>query len=60
MWDLRMKENGGCLKRIRGLFGDNFYVVFIFLIGNIVVGGVDRIVIVYDFRRLVINFYVLF
>ncbi|XP_031743820.1 uncharacterized protein LOC101213824 isoform X3 [Cucumis sativus] len=52
IWDLRMKEKGGCLQRICGSIGDNFYAVCTSSNGNIAVGGADRTVTIYDPRRL--------
>ncbi|MCH93133.1 hypothetical protein A2U01_0014081, partial [Trifolium medium] len=52
MWDLRMKENGGCVHRISGTPGDTLYSVCSSSTGNIAVGGVDRTVTIYDPRRL--------
>ncbi|KAK2366582.1 hypothetical protein P8452_55110 [Trifolium repens] len=51
MWDLRMKENGGCVHRISGTPGDTLYSVCSSSTGNIAVGGVDRTVTIYDPRR---------
>ncbi|XP_019453937.1 PREDICTED: uncharacterized protein LOC109355309 isoform X1 [Lupinus angustifolius] len=51
IWDLRMKENGGCVQRICGIPGDNLYAVCSSSTGNIAVGGADRTVTVYDPRR---------
>ncbi|XP_062025147.1 uncharacterized protein LOC133741230 isoform X1 [Rosa rugosa] len=51
IWDLRMKENGGCLQRICGSLGDVFYTVCSSSTGNIAVGGADRTVTIYDPRR---------
>ncbi|XP_004516622.1 uncharacterized protein [Cicer arietinum] len=51
MWDLRMKENGGCVHRICGTPGDTLYSVCSSSTGNIAVGGVDRTVTIYDPRR---------
>ncbi|XP_057446067.1 uncharacterized protein LOC130738160 [Lotus japonicus] len=51
MWDLRMKENGGCLHRIAGIPGDALYAVCSSSNGNIAVGGADRTVTIYDPRR---------
>ncbi|XP_007019510.2 PREDICTED: uncharacterized protein LOC18592629 isoform X1 [Theobroma cacao] len=51
IWDLRMKENGGCLHRICGSVGDVFYAVCSSSTGNIAVGGADRTVTIYDPRR---------
>lgn len=51
LWDLRMKENGGCLQRISGSLGDNFYAVCSSSTGNVAVGGADRTVTIYDPRR---------
>ncbi|EEF38026.1 conserved hypothetical protein [Ricinus communis] len=51
IWDLRMKENGGCLHRICGSLGDIFYAVCSSSTGNIAVGGADRSVTIYDPRR---------
>lgn len=53
MWDLRMKENGGCLQRVCGSPGDVLYAVCSSSTGNIAVGGADRTVTIYDPRRLV-------
>ncbi|KAB5568480.1 hypothetical protein DKX38_002273 [Salix brachista] len=55
LWDLRMKENGGCLQRISGSIGDIFYAVCSSSTGNVAVGGADRTVTIYDPRRLVIT-----
>ncbi|KAK3428124.1 hypothetical protein EUGRSUZ_F04237 [Eucalyptus grandis] len=58
IWDLRMKENGGCLHRISGSLGDNFYAVCSSSTSSIAVGGADRTVTIYDPRRfLIINTY---
>lgn len=51
MWDLRMKENGGCLQRVCGSPGDVLYAVCSSSTGNIAVGGADRTVTIYDPRR---------
>lgn len=51
IYDLRMKENGGCLHRICGTSGDIFYAVCSSAAGYIAVGGDDRAVTVYDPRR---------
>ncbi|KAJ6730628.1 hypothetical protein OIU85_021427 [Salix viminalis] len=51
LWDLRMKENGGCLQRISGSLGDIFYAVCSSPTGNVAVGGADRTVTIYDPRR---------
>lgn len=48
-----MKENGGCVQRICGSVGDNFYAVCSSSSGYIAVGGADRTVTIYDPRRLV-------
>ncbi|KAL6962501.1 hypothetical protein U1Q18_037459, partial [Sarracenia purpurea var. burkii] len=50
IWDLRMKENGGCIRRISGSVGDMFYAVCSSSTG-IAVGGADRTVTIYDTRR---------
>ncbi|XP_028101822.1 uncharacterized protein LOC114301106 isoform X1 [Camellia sinensis] len=50
IWDLRMKENGGCVHRIYGSVGDIFYAVCSSST-SIAVGGADRTVTVYDPRR---------
>lgn len=55
LWDLRMKENGGCLRRICGSVGDNLYAVCSSPTGNVAVAGADRTVTIYDPRRFVIN-----
>jgi len=52
IWDLRVKENGGCVHRISGTPGDTLYSVCSSSSGNIAVGGVDRTVTIYDPRRL--------
>ncbi|XVF64303.1 hypothetical protein PTKIN_Ptkin09bG0158000 [Pterospermum kingtungense] len=51
IWDLRTKENGGCLNRICGSVGDAFYAVSGSSTGNIAVAGADRTVTIYDPRR---------
>ncbi|KAF3445507.1 hypothetical protein FNV43_RR10683 [Rhamnella rubrinervis] len=51
IWDLRMKENGGCLQRVSGSLGDVFYAVCSSSTGNIAVGGADRTMTIYDPRR---------
>ncbi|KAG7942965.1 hypothetical protein I3843_15G014400 [Carya illinoinensis] len=51
IWDLRMKENGGCLQRICSSPGDIFYAVCCSSTGNVAVGGADRTVTIYDPRR---------
>lgn len=51
IWDLRMKENGGCLQRICGSVGDLNYAVCSSPTGYIAVGGADRTVTIYDPRR---------
>ncbi|KAK7851424.1 hypothetical protein CFP56_041921 [Quercus suber] len=51
IWDLRMKENGGCLHRICGSPGDVFYAVCGSSTGNVAVGGADRTVTIFDPRR---------
>ncbi|QCD94553.1 hypothetical protein DEO72_LG5g2637 [Vigna unguiculata] len=51
IWDLRMKENGGCAHRVCGIPGDIFYAVSISSNGNVAVGGADRTVTIYDPRR---------
>ncbi|KNA26086.1 hypothetical protein SOVF_000030 isoform A [Spinacia oleracea] len=51
MWDLRMKENGGCLQRICGSPGNILYAASISSMGNIAVGGADRSVTIYDPRK---------
>ncbi|PKI55614.1 uncharacterized protein LOC116189859 isoform X1 [Punica granatum] len=51
IWDLRIKENGGCLQRICGSIGDIFYAVCSSSRDNIAVGGADRTVTIYDPRR---------
>ncbi|KAI7996994.1 hypothetical protein LOK49_LG10G02160, partial [Camellia lanceoleosa] len=50
IWDLRMKENGGCVHRIYGSVGDIFYAVCSSLT-SIAVGGAYRTVTIYDPRR---------
>ncbi|KAF3976115.1 hypothetical protein CMV_000682 [Castanea mollissima] len=51
IWDIRMKENGGCLHRICGSPGDVFYAVCGSSTGNVAVGGADRTVTIFDPRR---------
>lgn len=51
MWDLRVKENGGCVKRICGSPGDILHATSFSPTGNIAVGGADRTVTIYDPRR---------
>ncbi|KAM3305689.1 putative protein isoform X1 [Capsicum chacoense] len=51
IWDLRMKEKGGCVHRICGSVGDNLYAVCNSSKGTIAAGGADRTVTVYDPRR---------
>ncbi|KAF5735353.1 hypothetical protein HS088_TW15G00855 [Tripterygium wilfordii] len=51
IWDLRMKENGGCIHRICGSVGDIFYAVSSSSTGNVAAGGADRTVTIYDPRR---------
>ncbi|KAI3736637.1 hypothetical protein L2E82_26565 [Cichorium intybus] len=51
IWDLRIKENGGCVQRICGSVGDILYSVCNSSTGNIAVGGSDRTMTVYDPRR---------
>nr|GMC54580.1 CCR4-associated factor like [Ipomoea batatas] len=51
IWDLRTKENGGCVHRICGTVGDIWYAVCNSSNGTIAVGGADRTVSVYDPRR---------
>lgn len=52
IWDLRMKEKGGCVHRICGSVGDNLYAVCNSSKGAIAAGGADRSVTFYDPRRL--------
>ncbi|KVH98631.1 WD40-repeat-containing domain-containing protein [Cynara cardunculus var. scolymus] len=51
IWDLRIKENGGCVHRICGSVGDIWYAVSSSSNGYIAVGGADRTMTVYDPRR---------
>ncbi|KAM7507897.1 hypothetical protein LguiA_018350 [Lonicera macranthoides] len=51
IWDLRVKENGGCVHRISGSIGDMLYSVCDSSTGNVAVGGADRTVTIYDPRR---------
>ncbi|XP_071721068.1 uncharacterized protein [Rutidosis leptorrhynchoides] len=51
IWDLRVKEKGGCVHRICGSVGDILYAVCNSSNGNIAVGGADRTMTVYDPRR---------
>ncbi|KAI3685644.1 hypothetical protein L6452_34898 [Arctium lappa] len=51
IWDLRIKENGGCVHRICGSVGDIWYAVCSSSSGNVAVGGADRTMTVYDPRR---------
>ncbi|MCD7468382.1 hypothetical protein HAX54_006474 [Datura stramonium] len=53
IWDLRMKEKGGCVRRICGSVGDILYAVCNSSKGTIAAGGADRSVTVYDPRRFV-------
>ncbi|KAL0360382.1 UNVERIFIED_CONTAM: hypothetical protein Sradi_3722700 [Sesamum radiatum] len=53
IWDLRMKENGGCVHRVMGSVGDMLYAVSISSCGNIAAAGADRTVTIYDPRRSV-------
>ncbi|XP_009760424.1 uncharacterized protein [Nicotiana sylvestris] len=51
IWDLRMNEKGGCVRRICGSVGDILYAVCNSSKGTIATGGADRTVTVYDPRR---------
>ncbi|KAJ8541503.1 hypothetical protein K7X08_002319 [Anisodus acutangulus] len=51
IWDLRMKEKGGCVRRICGSIGDILYAVCNSSKGTIAAGGADRTVTVYDPHR---------
>ncbi|KAL6840113.1 hypothetical protein ACP4OV_029923 [Aristida adscensionis] len=51
IWDLRMNNNGGCIRRISGSIGDNIYSVCSSPSGLIACGGTDRTVTIYDPRR---------
>ncbi|KAL3638922.1 hypothetical protein CASFOL_016829 [Castilleja foliolosa] len=51
IWDLRVKENGGCVHRITGSVGDILYAVSMSSTGNVAAGGADRTVTIYDPRR---------
>ncbi|KMZ67621.1 hypothetical protein ZOSMA_25G00040 [Zostera marina] len=51
IWDLRTKENGGCVQRICGSIGDNIYAVSCSPSGPIAIGGSNRTVTIYDPRR---------
>ncbi|KAL3504484.1 hypothetical protein ACH5RR_034325 [Cinchona calisaya] len=51
IWDLRTKENGGCVNRICGSVGDIIYAVCSSPTGAIAAGGADRTVTIYDPRR---------
>ncbi|KAI3733093.1 hypothetical protein L1987_64311 [Smallanthus sonchifolius] len=51
IWDLRVKEKGGCVHRICGSVGDILYAVCNSSNGNVAVGGADRTMTVYDPRR---------
>ncbi|KAF6163657.1 hypothetical protein GIB67_036117 [Kingdonia uniflora] len=51
IWDLRTKENGGCIQRIYGSLGDIIYSVCSSSAGEIAVGGADRTVTIYDPRK---------
>ncbi|KAL2519829.1 uncharacterized protein Fot_23752 [Forsythia ovata] len=51
IWDLRMKENGGCVHRICGSVGDILYAVCNSSCGNVATAGADRTVTLYDPRR---------
>ncbi|XP_052201379.1 uncharacterized protein LOC127807517 isoform X2 [Diospyros lotus] len=50
IWDLRMRENGGCVQRISGSIGNMLYAVCSSSCG-VAVGGADRTVTIYDPRR---------
>lgn len=52
IWDLRTKENGGCVQRIMGSVGNMLYAVSVSSSGYIAAAGEDRTVTVYDPRRL--------
>lgn len=54
IWDLRVKENGGCVHTIMGSVGDMLYAVATSSSGNVAVSGGDRTVTVYDPRRSVV------
>lgn len=54
MWDLRIKENSGCVHSITGSVGDIIYAVSNSSTGNVAIGGADRTVTIYDPRRLVV------
>ncbi|KAL7117726.1 hypothetical protein ACP275_03G091300 [Erythranthe tilingii] len=51
IWDLRVKENGGCVHRIMGSVGDVLYAVNESSSGYIAAGGGDRTVTIYDPRK---------
>ncbi|CAM8998857.1 unnamed protein product [Rhodiola kirilowii] len=51
IWDMRMQEKGGCVRRICGSPGQNIYSISCSSTGNIAVGGADRTVTIYDPRR---------
>ncbi|VFQ86703.1 unnamed protein product [Cuscuta campestris] len=51
IWDIRMREKGGCVHRICGSVGDILYAVCDSSNGTIAAGGADRTVSVYDPRR---------
>ncbi|KAK1436404.1 hypothetical protein QVD17_02184 [Tagetes erecta] len=48
IWDMRVKEKGGCVHRICGSVGDILYAVCNSSSGNIAVGGADRTMTIYD------------
>ena len=54
VWDLRIKENSGCVHRICGSVGDMVYAVCSSPAGTIAAGEADRTVTVYDPRRSVV------
>ncbi|XP_031500504.1 uncharacterized protein LOC116264434 isoform X1 [Nymphaea colorata] len=51
IWDLRVKQNGGCIQRITGTLGSPFHAVCSSADGSVAVGGADRSVTIFDCRR---------
>ncbi|KAL3639071.1 hypothetical protein CASFOL_016978 [Castilleja foliolosa] len=51
IWDLRVKENGGCVHKITGSVGDILYAVSMSSTGNVGAGGAEHTVTIYDQRR---------
>ncbi|CAA0809113.1 Unknown protein, partial [Striga hermonthica] len=51
IWDLRVKENGGCVHGISGSVGDILYSATVSSNGYVATGGADCTVTIYDPRR---------